>query len=74
MFNGAEIDLILKKGNRIIAIEIKSSTLAKVSRGFWTALEDIKPTEIYVIAPVKVAFPLKNEVMGISLKEFLKRK
>jgi len=71
--NGAEIDLILTKGNRVVAIEIKSSTLPKVSKGFWTALEDIKPTEVYVIAPVKTAFPLKKEVMVYPLQEFLEK-
>ncbi len=71
--NGAEIDLILTKGKRIIAIEIKSSTLPKVSKGFWTALKDIKPTEAYVIAPVKIVFPLKNDVLVYPLKEFLEK-
>jgi predicted AAA+ superfamily ATPase len=42
--NGAEIDLVLEKGQQRIAIEIKSSTAPKVSRGFWNAIEDINST------------------------------
>ncbi len=68
---GAEIDLILKKGNKLIAIEIKSSSAPQVTKGFWTALEDIQATEAFVIAPVKMPYPLKENVMVYPLKEFL---
>jgi len=71
--NGAEIDLVLTMGNNIIAIEIKSSTLPKLTKGFWSAMEDVNPTEVYVIAPVKMAFPLQKNVMVYPLQEFLER-
>jgi hypothetical protein len=41
---------VLEKGQQRIAIEIKSSTAPKVSRGFWNAIEDINSTANYVIA------------------------
>lgn len=69
--NGNEIDLILTKANRIIAIEIKASPTPKLSRGFWLALEDVKATEAYVIAPVRMTYPMKNKVMVYSLEDFL---
>ena len=69
--NGAEIDLILTKGSRIIAIEIKSSTVPKLTKGFWQALKDIKATEAYVIAQVDTIYPIKNDVMVYPLGEFL---
>ena len=68
---GVEIDLLLVKANRIIGIEIKSSLTPKVTKGFWIAIEDINVTEAYVIAPVKMAYPLKNDVMVYSLEMFL---
>jgi len=68
---GAEIDLILTKANRVIAIEIKASPTPKLSRGFWNAIDDVNATEAYVIAPVKVPYPIKNNVMVYPLKEFL---
>lgn len=71
--NGNEIDLVLTKANRIIAIEIKASSAPTINRGFWTALEDIKATEAYVIAPVRMPFPMKNNVMVYPLEDFLKR-
>ena len=69
--NGTEIDLIITKAERVIAIEIKSSPTPKVNRGFWTAIDDIAATESYVIAPVKRPYPLANNVMVYPLEEFL---
>ena len=69
--NGNEIDLVLTKANRVIAIEIKSSNTPKLTRGFWVALADIKATEAYVIAPVRMPFPMKNDVMVYPLPAFL---
>ena len=69
--NGNELDLVLTKATKVIAIEIKTSTTPKVSRGFWVALEDIKATESYVIAPVKMPYLLKNSTMVYPLETFL---
>ena len=37
--SGAEIDLVLGKGEKRIAIEIKSSSVPKVTQGFYEALK-----------------------------------
>jgi len=66
---GAEIDLILRRGRRTLAFELKSSTVPRVSKGFWDALEDISPDEAYVVAPVKESYPMKGEVMVSPLQE-----
>jgi len=66
---GAEIDLILRRGGRTLAFELKSSTVPRVSKGFWNALEDISPDEAYVVAPVKESYPMKGEVMVSPLQE-----
>ncbi len=68
---GNEIDLVLTKANRVVAIEIKSSNIPKLTKGFWYAIDDIKATEAYVIAPVRMPYPLKNNVMVYPLEEFL---
>ncbi len=70
--NGAEIDLILNKANKRIAIECKVSTAPKVTRGFYSAMEDLDIQEAWVIAPVDEKYPLKENVFVISLPEFLK--
>ncbi len=70
--NGNELDLILVKGQDIIAIEIKATSVPKLSIGFWNAIADIKPTNGYVIAQVAMSYPLKNSIMVHSLQDFLK--
>lgn len=57
--NGAEIDLILQRGQRRIAIEIKASNAPKLSRGVYLALDDLKPQQTWTIAQVKESYPDK---------------
>lgn len=64
---GAEIDLVLRKGRRCLAFELKSSTVPRVSKGFWNAMADITPDEAYVVAPVDESYPIKGGVLVISL-------
>jgi hypothetical protein len=61
--SGSEIDLILEKGNRRIAIECKVSTSPDLNRGFWNAVSDIELQEVWVVAPVKEAYPIEKGVM-----------
>ncbi len=68
---GSEIDLVLSKAGKTIAIEIKTSPSPKLTKGFWAALADLKPTETYVIAPVKQCFPIEKKVWVYSLEAFL---
>jgi len=70
---GAEIDLILRKGRRTLAFELKSSTVPKVSKGFWNALDDISPDEAYVVAPVSASYPIKGGVMVSPLQKITTR-
>jgi len=70
---GNEIDLVFTKANRVVAIEIKSSNTPKLTKGFWYALDDIKATEAYVIAPVRMPYPMKNNVMVYPLEDFLEK-
>ena len=49
---GAEIDLILERGEQRLAVEIKSSSSPRVSRGYYEAIEDIGATGRFVAAPL----------------------
>jgi len=71
--HGAEMDLILKKGTRLIAIECKASSAPKVSRGFWSAKEDLNPEFSFVVAPVEEAYSIAVDVLVCNLSEVLKR-
>jgi predicted AAA+ superfamily ATPase len=61
--SGSEIDLILEKGNKRVAIECKGATSPNLSRGFWNAVSEVKFQEVWVIAPIKEAYPIENGVM-----------
>jgi uncharacterized protein len=71
---GAEIDLIIQHTDgRLIAVEIKKNAVPSLERGFYEACEDIKPDEKYVIYTGMDTFFMRNEVLAISLIDFLKK-
>jgi len=69
--SGAEIDLVLEKGDKKIAIEIKSSTAPSLTQGFFEALKVIKPSQAFVIAQVDKPFPMKNDIWVYNLETVL---
>jgi predicted AAA+ superfamily ATPase len=69
---GAEIDLLLIRGERRIAIECKASMTPGVTRGFWNALDDLNVESATIIAPVEESYPLKKNVTVSSLASFIK--
>jgi predicted AAA+ superfamily ATPase len=69
---GDEIDLILKKGNHILAIECKASDAPKLTKGFYRSIEAIKPTKVFVIAPTNDTYQISKNVTVIGLENFLK--
>ena len=69
--SGAEIDLVLEKGRKIIAIEIKSSSAPSLTQGYFEALKVIQPEEAFVLAPVDTSFPLKNDIWVHNLESVL---
>jgi uncharacterized protein len=71
--NGAELDLVLEKGQERIAVEIKASTAPKPSRGFWQAIEDIESTANYVVGQVNESYPLAANVQALNLSMLLER-
>jgi predicted AAA+ superfamily ATPase len=61
--SGSEIDLIIEKGNKCVAIECKGSTSPNLNRGFWIAVSELKFREVWVVAPVKEAYPIEKGIM-----------
>jgi len=69
--NGAEIDLILERGERRIAIEIKASSSPTLSRGNWAAFDSIQADQAYVVAPVNDACPVADQATVMPLQQIL---
>jgi predicted AAA+ superfamily ATPase len=68
---GAEIDLVLTKGRRRIAVECKASSAPEVGKGFWNTLKDLGIREAWVISPVKESYPIEKNVFVANLRDFL---
>ncbi len=72
---GAEIDILLTDAKgRKIAAEIKYSVTPKVSRGFYSALEDLQIAGGYVIYPGGESYPLGEKIIALPatrLRELL---
>ena len=71
--HGSEIDLILEKGTKKIAIGIKSSSSPKVTSGFYRTIEELQIDAAMVVANIDRDYPLKNGVMAVSLLSCLDR-
>ena len=69
--SGNEIDLILKKGNRLVAVEFKATTAPTINKGFYIALEDLKITEAYIVAIINGSYPVSTNVTVCSLESFI---
>lgn len=68
---GAEIDLVLDLGDGRgrWAVEVKKSLTAKPARGFWNAVEDLRPDRAMVVHGGPDRYPLAPAVEAIGLAE-----
>ena len=70
---GAEINLILEPtASERWAIEIKLSTAPRVSKGFYSACDDIQATRKILIYSGEDSFPMKDNIEAMSLQSFMK--
>lgn len=71
---GAEIDLILElpKNKGLWAIEIKLGANPKPSRGFYSAIRDLKPQRSFVVYSGNESYPISEGVKAIGLFELTK--
>lgn len=65
--NGAEIDLLMQRGERLRVFEIKLSKAPRPTRGFFELVRQLKPEQAWVIAPVDEAFEWRKGVWVTNL-------
>ena len=70
--NGTEIDLILEKANKRIAIEFKVSSSPTITKKFYNAINTIKAAETWIVAPVNDTYQIKPNIFVTSLYELIK--
>ena len=69
--SGSELDLVLEKGKRRIAVECKVSTSPTLNRGFWNAVKDLALREVWIIAPIRESYPGGRGVTVAPLEAFI---
>lgn len=70
---GSEVDLLLVKGRKVIAVEFKSSRAPDVTRGFWNALDTLNATEAAIVAPVEEPYSIKKNVTVCGILDLVNR-
>lgn len=66
---GAEIDLILKRAGKLIAVEIKLSLSPGLSKGFWIAYHDLQCAKGYVIYPGDQTYPISKDITALPVSK-----
>ncbi len=69
--HGAEIDFVVKLYNFTFAVECKSSLSPSLSKGNYNAIEDIAPDWVFVVAPVKSGWSMKEKINAVNLDEVI---
>ncbi len=70
--NGSEIDLILEKGQKRLAIEFKAGTSPTVTRPFLNALETLGNPKAIIVSRAPETFPVSKGIFAMPLREMLK--
>ena len=52
-----------------IAVEVKLSATPQITKGFWTAMEDLSCKKGYVVYPGKESYPIGDAVTALPLRD-----
>lgn len=69
--HGEEIDLIIQIDSTKLAIECKVGDNPRPNKGFWNAIEDIKPDKSYIVTPRSEKYPIAKNVWVLGLNELM---
>ena len=69
---GAEIDLILRRGDTLYGVECKRTDTPRLTPSIRIALEDLKLKHVFVIYPGIQRFPMADQVEAVPLQTLSK--
>jgi predicted AAA+ superfamily ATPase len=69
---GAEIDLILRRGDGLYGVECKRADTPRLTPSIRIALDDLKLKHVFVIYPGIQRFPLASQVEAVPLQALSK--
>lgn len=67
--HSAEIDILMELDGKLVAFECKSSLSPTLSKGTYTAIDDVSPIHTFVVAPVHESYSMKPGIDVVSLSE-----
>ena len=70
--SGAELDLLVVRGNQRFGFEIKRTTAPTITRAMRSALADLRLTRLDVVHAGEVTFPIADRVRAVALPRLLK--
>ena len=70
--SGAELDLLVVRGNQRFGFEIKRTTAPTITRAMRSALADLRLTRLDVVHAGEVTFPIADRVRAVALPQLLK--
>jgi hypothetical protein len=71
--SGEEIDLVLTKGRKRLAFEIKASLTPHLSKGFSDTMTALKPERTWVVCPMTdPGYPIQSGARVAGISECLK--
>lgn len=70
--HGNEIDLVIGDGSSRIAVECKATLSPNVTRGNYSAIEDISPVKTFVVIPSDSGYSFKENIDVVSLSGLIK--
>lgn len=70
---GAEMDLVLRRGGSLLGVEFKRVDAPKVTKSIRIALEDLELERVAVVYPGEKRYPLADRVDAVPLRELAQR-
>lgn len=71
--HGSEIDFLFFLENIIFAVECKASKAPAISRGTYTAIDDLKPKHSFIVSPVDTGYSIRKDIDVVSLDELVRK-
>ena len=69
--SGAELDLLVIRGNRRLGFEFKRSTTPSATRSMHTAIEDLRLRKLWVVHAGERVFDLGRRIRAVPLPRIL---
>lgn len=71
--HGNEIDIVLCYRDEVIAVECKATLSSRLSRGNYSAIDDIRPSKTFVAIPAEEGYAFKPNIDVVSLSELIEK-